>query len=649
MKMRKKRQNLALLIAGALMLQLPMTVYGEENQEFTFDPMVVTANRVATKISEAGANVTVVTRKEIEQGNYNTISEVLRNVSGIIVTGQGYPGAGNYARVHGDDRVLIMIDGRRLNMDKGAGTGRAGYDLASLPSLANVERIEVVKGAQSALYGSDAVGGVINIITRKGAAGRTALEFSSGSWGMRNYGITHEGSKDGWSWFFTAGKKEQDRFAYKDYATGEVKDMPNSYYDQNNVTFRLDKEISERQSVTFNFEHANDESGQPYMVPGRVVWGESMHYPYDSKTSLSNNWALTYNFDKGLETAGYLRIYENYYTSTMHELTSGVWSATSYSNRARGIEWQDGWRLNADNILVGGAEWRDTQVTNEGSYNGKSITNKAFYVEDRMSLGDRWTFTPGVRYDDHNMFGSKTTPRLSLNYKMNGDTNMYVSWGEVFNAPNADDLFWPDTGWLAGNPDLKPETGHVTTIGLNTRLNAKTRLSASWFTSQLDDAIDWAADASGKWTPSNVDKQKKTGFELNLTSVLSPQWSVEAGYSYINVKNKGQSDPDYIWDTSNSQPHGYKLGVNYTCNSWDIGLTGRGASGRSLQEFTSSRYWVWDAAVNYRLNKNTRYFLKLNNITNQAYEIDGNPASNSGVGAFPMPARNFQMGIQYQL
>ncbi len=650
-KMKKQRNAwLFAMIAGSLFCQIPGITYAEEMNEFALDQVVVTANRVPTKLSQAAANVTVINREQLENGHYNSLAEVLKHANGVEIRQQGFPGAEEYVRLNGDERVLILVDGRRMNLNKKPGHGQATYNLNVFPSLNNIERIEIVKGAASAIYGSDAVGGVINIITRKGGESSSTFEAGAGSWGFKRYELTTEGAEKSWNWFITAGKNEQDHSAYKDFKTGIVRDMPNSAYDQKNMTIRIDKELSDTTSLTFSAEHGDDHKGQPYNPPGYPL-----HNAIAYLNTITNNWDFTYNTDKTSEVPGYLRVYQNYHKYEMH----GSDANPVYNNKETGFAWQDGWRLDDNNLLVGGVEWRNTRVQHT-SLGDQEITNKAAYLEDRMQLGNKWVLTPGVRYDNHSTFGTKATPRASLNYQMDSTTDMYISWGKVFNAPLVDDLFWPEESSeyeengtkrksiVVGNTGLKPETGYTTTIGINKQLDKRTHVKASYFESKLHDAIDWGSYSYNDggipttvYTPSNINELRKKGADIELRRTISPLWAVMAGYSYLHVEEK--KGTAYTLDLENSQPNGYRLGFSYANDKWNVDLDGTGATGRSTARFSSSRYWIVDLAMNYSIDKNARAYFKVNNLTNQDYESVGD----SNLGAFPMPARNYQLGMKY--
>ena len=285
-----------------------MLIQIELLDEYSLDTVVVTANRVATPLSKTAANVSIITAKDIEENHFLDLAEALKSVNGVTVT-EASMSRQDIVRLNGDDRVIVMVDGRRMNMDKGTATDRAGIDLKTIPSLANIDRIEIVKGTASVLYGTDAVGGIINIITKKGAKEyKSTIDISSGSWGMKNYEVATEGSEKDWSWFVTAGKSEQDYMKYKDFKTGDTKKMSNSNYDKNNFTLRLDKEISDSSSLTLNVEHMSDHSGQWYQAPGFGYSSSggfvSNHYENDTMDKLMNNWAITYHFKEDTDIPG---------------------------------------------------------------------------------------------------------------------------------------------------------------------------------------------------------------------------------------------------------------------------------------------------------------------------------------------------------
>jgi vitamin B12 transporter len=646
--MSNKKVLLSAMICSALVLSTGYAAPANTSQEdeTTFDTVVVTANRIPTKLSETAANVTVITAEEIANHHYSDVAEALRHVNGVVVT-EAAMSRQDIVRIDGDDRVIVMIDGRRMNMDKGAATGRAGIDLKTIASMTNVERIEIVKGAGSVLYGSDAVGGVINIITKKGKGETSStLDISSGSWGTNKVDFTTQGSENDWSWFVTAGSQNQDYMKYKNYKNNSTEKMDNSDYTKENTTFRLDKQLDEKSSLTFNFEHMTDESGQWYQAPGYTYYGVSTHYLNDRMTKLVNNWALSYNYKEDSNLPSHIRYYNNYTTQGFNDVDGGSGYAR-YTNKMQGVDWQEGWQVDEKNKIVTGTEWRETEIDNGaahgGNYVNKKLGNKAVFIEDTIQIDDKLSFVPGVRYDDHSMFGGKTTSKAALNYKVNDTSNIYISWGQIFNAPNADDLYWNDPAYfMYGNPNLRPETGDKTTIGFNTKLNKKTSLNLSVFKSEIKDAIGWIYDSSTYITmPQNANHQTKKGFEISTNHKLNDNWSVDTGYSYIKTETKVEKDA-YKWDENNSRPNGYRIGINYNDEKWSNSVIGSAGTGRSNRYYTSN-YWIWDANVNYKMNPAMTAYLKVNNITNEAYELTGY----TNIGAFPMQGRNFQLGVKY--
>lgn len=628
-----------MMIGGVLLFGLPASATAEEaaQQDFSLDEYVVTANRMPVKLSETAANVTIITSDDIQKGGFTRITEILAQTNiGVDDIGAGSAGV-SAVTINGDDRVLILVDGRKINREYFIGMGKTRVNLNQLPSVKNIERIEIVRGPASALYGSDAAGGVVNIITRKADKASTSLSLQSGSWGQRNSTFTTEGKDAGFGYRITAERKNQDDFEYKDAKTGKVVTMPNSYYEQDAVTMRLDQELSDGRSLSLYLEHMDGKAGYGLMPPSY-----SQHHATAYETTLENNMDITYHWGKNAED--FIKVYHNAADYEIHKGSDTNQPDKSLTSRTTGAEWQQKWDLNDRYELLGGLEWRKITVdAPTDGINNKDLSNQAVFIENRWKLPSAWTVTAGMRYDDHNVFGGKSTARVTANRELNSNTNMYISWGQVFKAPNADELYGQSQA--IGNPNLKPETGDTITLGLNTKLADDIQIKTSIFSSRINNAISYYPIDSTYmyWKFANLQEQKRSGLDISLTKQLPPYWNVTAGYAYVQVKNKDQGDADYYLNPANGQPNGYRLNLQYECDKWDAGLALRGASGRSLEAYTASSYWVLDLAAGYQINKNLRVYAKAYNLTNRAYEV----RSESGTqGAFPMAARHWYFGVE---
>lgn len=608
---------------------------------------VVTAERIPSKKMDTPANITVITAKEIEANHYQDVTEALQHVNGVVVTRQG-SGTEDIVRLNGDERVVVMIDGQRLNNDQGVGIGRSTVDLKMLPTLKNIERIEVVKGGGSALYGSDAVGGAINIITKKIKSNRTTLDMNTGSWGTHNYELTNEGyDANGLSWMITGGLQKRGDFGYK--MNGKTDTMPSSDYNNNSLSVRLNQKLDDRSSLGLCVRHRTIQSNQ---FQYKKSTGEFTAYS-SPQNELFNDWSANYNFKENTKTPGYLRYFDQYKSS---------YFVSPFNTRTVGIDYQNGWTLNPNNLLIAGLEWHESESSNAdtsaGNYSDKKITNKAAYLQDTMQLSNKWSFVPGVRVDKNSKFGTYTTPKAALNYKANTNTQFYVSWGRVFKAPTADDLYYNQNGsdsygdvwYTRGNANLRPETGYTETFGINHQLDAKTSIHASLFQSEIHDAIYWLTTYSSDYMTTytdavNVALEKRHGFEINFKKTVNPVWSYDLGYSYIHTEADYKSS--LAVSGRNSQPNGYRLGIHYVKGPWKSNILGTFGSGLDTYYYPRSSYAVFDFNLSYDMNKQTTVYFKVNNLTNQEYSEAPSGRSSWATYYYPAPGRFFQAGITY--
>ncbi|EGO65502.1 TonB-dependent receptor plug domain-containing protein [Acetonema longum] len=637
--MNKQSKLLCSLVSTVLLLSMTQAVSADANteQNDTVNEFVVTANRIPLKPTETAAKVTVITREEIEKGGYTSVPDILKH-SDVNLQQNNFS---SVLQLNGDDRVLILVDGRRMNWQHLviSGNDYAGMNLNLLP-VSNIERIEIVRGAASSLYGSDAVGGVINIITRKADTVQTAVNAEFGSWGSRRYNLRTEGAEGSISYLLTAEHSKQDNFEYKDAASGTVKTHPDSQFDRKLYSLRLDKELSGDRSLSLQVERMEDEFG----FGGYIKTDGSVAYPGGYAVTTDNNLALTYQWSRDTGSENSLRVYHNQSEGNYYNSLAGF-----YDLEATGANWQQSWKLNSSHTLVGGTEWRQDRL-NDGASIDKSHTTTALFAENRWELPSNWTLSLGARYDDHNVIGGRATSRVSVNREINATTNIYTSWGQYVKNPTMAQLF-SNTEFWKGNPDLRPETGQTVTVGMNTEL-AGLKLSATAYQSRIEDALDWEwKDWEGTGTSYtkyiNVNREKRQGFDLNLSRQLSSQWSASAGYSYVQIQRK-EDAADYASDPRNSQPNGYRLNLGYDQDKWSGGLTLKSATGRDLSAFTSRSYLTVDMTVNYQMDPDTRLYVKGYNLTNRSYELLGTIWSGLP-GDYPMPARSIYAGLEHKI
>jgi len=300
----KKMQYTA---AAAMMMVMGLcatanAAFDENLNDYTLDTMVVEADAAKNKFGDTiteqsyyrtGGDVKVITREEIEKRHYTDLTEAIKRIPGVTFQNPGYRGGeygyqfyNNGVSINGDTRVIILVDGRRV--DNGAstrvgnntkkGTKSTGVNLDQVTNMENVDKIEVIKGPGASVYGSDALGGVINIITRKGAAdNKGSIDLVTGSWDKHKYALSYSGSAGedkSWHYFVSANRDMSGDTKYKDGSVGETGTLGGSNYKEDGVNIRVDKDFNDKQSlkVWYNFKQGRD--GYPIATPNLKYWNE---------------------------------------------------------------------------------------------------------------------------------------------------------------------------------------------------------------------------------------------------------------------------------------------------------------------------------------------------------------------------------------
>lgn len=632
-----KRATLcACILSGAILLPIA-GVYAAENEEqdaFAFDEVVVTATKTPVKAFEVNANMTVVTREKIEKNHYRDLIEVLQDVPGVAVYNYG-GGIGyeqmNGLRINGAKEVVVLVDGIKVN----AATS-AAFPFGAYSSLESIERIEVLKGSASALYGSDAKGGVINIITRKADSNNTSLTLTGGSYDKENYSLMNQGKSDDFSWVIMSQKD-----ILGDFKDGNGLKIPQHLNSETN-SLKLTKVINEASDVTLMYDS----------YKGNYRYADSAYGIDNNRAGTADNssWKMIYNNKLSEKSHNQLSFFNGEY-NTLYGIGSidSLYGLSSTRVKTIGIQEQFTQNLGDKHVATAGFDFNQDKIV---TMNDVKLTNRALYVQDEWNLTNQWKLTSGVRYDNHSNFGSHTTPSINLGYKQNDNTNYYVSYSEFFIAPTPYQLY--DATY--GNRNLKPEDGRTVEAGISHKFDNSLTGTFHVFQRNSNNVV---ATSSPDWKFYNIDEEKAHGWDVQLNKKFSNDFSGFVGYTQTTVKSPGKQN-----NANGYIPKGaWNVGVNYRQEKYDFGLLGRGIIDRvgptvsnGLPALPTNTYWVWDASINYKVTKDTKAFLKVNNVFDKYYaELSNVPYGNSNNSYAPIagdwwssPGRNYQIGIQYQ-
>ncbi len=462
------------------------SVWAEEKTKL--EEVVVTATRIEESVEDVAQDVTVITKKEIESENYRNITEVVKNVVGLNVFEYGNHGLSASVSLRGSTaaQVLVLIDGKRLNKP---GDGQVDFNMISIP-LENIERIEILRGASSAIYGADAMGGVINIITKIPDETVTNLTASYGRFITRDLSFNTSGKIKEFGYYLSLSKERSDGF------------RANSEYDidalNTKLTFDVSKDI--RADLTIDYNHKDAGS------PGSITW------PTPFATQTDEN-ILTGIALKIKDTV--LKLYSH--NSRIRYINPGSEDNT-HKNHVNGFDLQHSISIGSSNLFTGGIELLEEDIDSNDNINtansiGKhSRTRKGIFVQNETLIAEKIILTLGARYDDIDS-KNRLSPKASFLIKLPNQTNISFSAGKGFRVPEMNALYWPDTGWAVGNPDLKPEQSTEYECNIRKFFGNTGNVKLVAFEKRSKDLIQWQEISPGRWSPVNVSRARIRGFE----------------------------------------------------------------------------------------------------------------------------------------
>lgn len=584
--------------------------------------VVVTATRIPRALQDVGVSASVVTKETIEETDAQNVGDVLdESVPGARVESFGGMGAESHVTLRGstDNQVLVLVDGRPNNLPSDGKT-----DLSMYP-VDDIERIEVIRGPASVLYGANALAGVVNIVTRDVPVELlTDVSAAYGTYNTRIVRLDNGATIGDVGYLVTASQNSSDGF------------RENSACDGYNLSGKVSYDLNQDSKVVFSSGYSRQDKGVPgstsYPSPNARQDDEIYWFDVTHKLGFGKNSCLT------------SKVFLNEYWQKYKD--PDVATDDISRNQQLGLDIQQSLFLNdAQTLLLGIFGERDNaNITDSatgtsiiGGEQGLSTT--AVYLQDEISLLDSLVLTPGLRIDNQSEYGTEVSPKLSGLYKFTDKTSLRASVGRGFRPPTVDDLYWRDE-FSIGNPDLKPEKSIGYDLGIQHEFGSKNLFQITLFRSDVDDLISWVDTGSnGIWEARNIDKARLQGAEADLHLQFTKQVSGDFNYTFLDARDMGEEyhDKHLTYKPINKggcrlryqNERGLKmsLGAEYTDSAYSDRL--------NTTEVDS--FVLVDARVSQTVAKGVEVFVAGNNLLDEKYEV---------ILDYPMPRTTVMGGVK---
>ncbi|HEY6511312.1 MAG TPA: TonB-dependent receptor [Burkholderiaceae bacterium] len=555
--------------------------------------MVITANRVPQPTDKVIADLVVIDAEQIARAGPIGLAELLQRHAGAELSSTGGPGqpSGVFVRGTGTGQVVVLVDGVRVNSST---TGTTA--LEHLP-LAQIDRIEVLRGPASSLYGSDAIGGVIQIFTR--APDGIGAEANAGSDQRGEIRAGVGGTTGDWTWSLNAGAMEVRSFSATNASHPFSYNPDDDPYRNKNANGALQWRWADGHRVslrgtlsnaTTHFDSGPDTDDINHQRLGSLA--------IESQDRITDIWRSTLRLARGSD----------------HSATDGAFPSTFDTDQDQAT-WQNDIRLGSTTNLSAGAEWRRERVTSSTEYTQTSRITSSLFVAAQHALGA--VELEESRRSDHNtQFGTHTTGRVGAGWAFAPDWRVTAAAGTAFRAPTFNDLYFPTQFGFSGNPNLEPERSRGVDAALRYR-SGGTTVSLAAFYNDVKDLI--AVDPTFT-TVINVNRARIHG----TTLTAAQGWGAWRG----DFEWTHQSPRDAATDNllvRRAQDHG-RAGLAYDTGSWSVGGDVVASSFRydSAANTPASRmggYGLLSLYANWSITREITLGARVLNATDKRYEI----------------------------
>jgi len=591
--------------------------HSKENEKL--DDVIVTATRSEINVTEAPGSVTVIKRKEIKQKGAENVLDIIRGTSGITLQGVGTGGRKAITlRGMGSKHTLLLVDGKRIPATNDAIAPNTDYQFDWIPTD-NIERIEIVRGPMSVLYGADALGGVINIITRKPnkeLQGNIKLTSRLANGDFNNDGDGHDlelnlsGSANDKLQFSLSAQQ-----ARRESLESKLKPQQSAIEGRKKQQLSLGLDWQPRDGHNIELDMTKGQEDRWFDTQTRSKKLYQSQYDVE-RDQVSLGWKGSIG-----KTNSSLRAYQSS-IDIVNSATNGVRATSPQKLTESALEGNISFPVGQKQFITTGFEHRTEKLKNANLKTGEEdVTLQSLYLQDEIDLAENLLFTLGARLDDHEIFGNETSPRASLVWNTTDNLILKASFGHGFRAPNIkqvspDYVFALGTIKISGNPALKPETNNAFELGANYSTD-KYNIDAAIFDNKVKNLIDLTGPITDR-TYKNISEARLKGFELSSKVSLTKALNLKTSYQYLDAKD---NDGNRL---KHRPRHALSSGITWDKNDWQLGLNAQYLSGQIIEHNRVSTdvpgYTIWNASVRKPINKNLELAAGIDNLTDVRLE-----------------------------
>lgn len=586
---------------AAMLCAVPSIVHAA--MDGTLGEVVVTATRLEQPLNQSLASTTVITAQDIRNSQAPDVPTILRSVAGVETDPSGGIGKTTGVFLRGTDstHVLILIDGVRVNS---ATSGATAIDQLMLDQ---VERIEVVRGNVSSLYGSEAIGGVIQIFTKRGHGAPAAnMSVGFGNQGTRRLSAGFGGVADGTDFSVQLSTFKTDGVSALNPALVPTANPDLDGYRNNSLSANVGHAFNADHRVTASLFGSNGNSQYDSAFNTNLT---------DVNSSRSQIWKFSLASDDQITDAWHSKLQLANGVDQYRDFLNGqpVAGGSLYQTSSDQLSWQNALHLDDSQQLLLGAESLRQKVSsdiNPGYVQSTRQINSLFagytgnYGAHQAQLN--------LRRDNNSHYGGNTTGLLGYGYALTDAWRTTASYSTAYRAPTFNELYWPNTGFGGGNPALKPERSRNLEVGLR-YASGEQKFDAVYFDNRIHDLI-------AGWPPVNVDKARINGAELSYAARFA-----DTGVKAALTSQTPRDDNTGAQLIRRAKLHS-SLGLTQQFGAWQAGgewlYSGTRQDSDSSFAFPSTTktlaaYNVFNLTASYAISKDTRLSLRADNVTNQ--------------------------------